>query len=993
MRKRIVMSTLFLSVVVSGATTLGGLHAVTRQLPATGQGSVAQASEVIRQLIKAGRYGEAETASRSLLARVEASSGHDSLEKADILDLLVESLWQVGRFANPDGRRLAEQAVALKEGFGAPERSLAKSLFHLSVWYSISGNHAAAKPQFERTLAMRERSLGPNDPDVAFTLNVFGTSRTNAGDYREARRLLERGLAIRQTVLGPDHLDVAGSLNNLAVLADRIGNWGEGRSVIERALAIWEKELPPGHPRIGLGVSNLAVANAALGDHARARPLFERGLAIQEKVGPDNPQVALTLRNLAGSLMALGRYAESQPHFERSLAIFEKTYGPDHRDVGLGMLALGESLRTTGNDARASELFERGTAALERVLGPDHPDVALGQFRLATLLAEMGAAGLAGDMAIRAEHITREHVRLTASTLPEREALQYASQKPDALHLALTLAADGLDTSPLLRRNAFDALVRSRALVLDEMATRHRTVALAKDPDLSRLAAELTAAREELARRVVRGPGAEPPERYKSLVLNAREQKDRAERSLAEKSLAFRNEQVRNRATLDDVRSAIPSDGALVAFVRYRSYRLAANALGEKRRGWVPAFLALVLRNGEVDPALVPLGPADTIDALVVRWREQVAQEALAPGRSSRRTEVTYRLAATELRQKVWDPVAAHLQGVKTVFLVPDWSLHLVNFAALPLGQTNYLIEKGPVMHYLSAERDLVTTASDHANGGLLALGSPAFDDRGAFAALKPDAGGGTPQTAGETFRGNRSTCEPFESARFAPLPASAREAQEIAALWKKKSEGVRHLSGSAATESAFKRDATGKRVLHVATHGFFLDDRCGSAVEASRPDTPAGPPAAVTRENPMLLSGLVLAGANHRGAAGDGEEDGILTAEEISAMDLKGVDWAVLSACDTGIGAVRAGEGVFGLRRAFQVAGVRTIIMSLWAVEDQSARRWMTTLYEARFVKGLNTVQAVHQTGRSILTDRRGKGQSTHPFYWAGFVAAGDWR
>ena len=142
-----------------------------------------------------------------------------------------------------------------------------------------------------------------------------------------------------------------------------------------------------------------------------------------------------------------------------------------------------------------------------------------------------------------------------------------------------------------------------------------------------------------------------------------------------------------------------------------------------------------------------------------------------------------------------------------------------------------------------------------------------------------------------------------------------------------------------------------------------------------------------------MLLSGLVLAGANHRQAAGEGEEDGILTAEEIAAMDLNGVEWAVLSACDTGSGPVRAGEGVFGLRRAFQVAGVRTIIMSLWAVEDQSARRWMTALYEARFEKGRNTAQAVRQASARMLDERRAKGQSTHPFYWAGFVAAGDWR
>jgi CHAT domain-containing protein len=324
-----------------------------------------------------------------------------------------------------------------------------------------------------------------------------------------------------------------------------------------------------------------------------------------------------------------------------------------------------------------------------------------------------------------------------------------------------------------------------------------------------------------------------------------------------------------------------------------------------------------------------------------------------------------------------------------------------VNFAALPVGETRYLIETGPLIHYLSAERDLVRTATENANGSLLALGSPAFDDTRAFGALTPEAGVGA-RPAGQVFRGNRPDCATFESMRFAPLPDSAREAQEIVALWKKASAkpnapqsagSVRYLNGPAATEGAFKREAPGKRVLHLATHGFFLDGRCASMLEARGEQTPAALAADVTEENPMLLSGLVLAGANHRQAAGKDEEDGVVTAEEIAAMDLNSVEWAVLSACDTGAGPVKAGEGVFGLRRAFQVAGARTIIMSLWAVEDQSARRWMTALYEARFAKGLNTAQAVHQASVRMLNERRAKGQSTHPFYWAGFVAAGDWR
>ena len=136
-----------------------------------------------------------------------------------------------------------------------------------------------------------------------------------------------------------------------------------------------------------------------------------------------------------------------------------------------------------------------------------------------------------------------------------------------------------------------------------------------------------------------------------------------------------------------------------------------------------------------------------------------------------------------------------------------------------------------------------------------------------------------------------------------------------------------------------------------------------------------------------------MLAGANHRSAAGEGEDDGILTAEEIGSLDLSGVEWAVLSACDTGVGEIRAGEGVFGLRRAFQVAGTRTLIMSLWSVDDESTRSWMKALYEGRLKSHLDTAEAVHQATLTVLKQRRDAGLSTNPFYWAAFVAAGDWR
>jgi CHAT domain-containing protein len=134
------------------------------------------------------------------------------------------------------------------------------------------------------------------------------------------------------------------------------------------------------------------------------------------------------------------------------------------------------------------------------------------------------------------------------------------------------------------------------------------------------------------------------------------------------------------------------------------------------------------------------------------------------------------------------------------------------------------------------------------------------------------------------------------------------------------------------------------------------------------------------------------MAGANRRAAAGPEEDDGILTAEEVASLNLEGTEWAVLSACDTGLGEFKAGEGVLGLRRAFQIAGARTVIMSLWSVDDQATRVWMRALYDGRLNKRLNTADAVREASLAVLRARRSSGLSTHPFYWAAFVAAGDW-
>ena len=341
---------------------------------------------------------------------------------------------------------------------------------------------------------------------------------------------------------------------------------------------------------------------------------------------------------------------------------------------------------------------------------------------------------------------------------------------------------------------------------------------------------------------------------------------------------------------------------------------------------------------------MVSLGDAAAIDDLVEEWRRE-GFAGLGAGGPSAASERKLRQLGTQVRLRLWEPLAPHLAGAERVFIVPDGSVNLIPLSALPVGSTSYLVDAGPTIHYVSTERDLVVPAALSVVGhGLLALGAPSFANPSPFVAPDSRATSGANRVS-VPFRGTISECPSFQTMDFGLLPATGKEATYVAGLWKEfgpvasdASVGPKGTLGRAADERSFKQLSPGNRVLHLATHGFFLGD-CASVLDNTRSvggfvprkkpttasqkkalaTTASAPNPRATGENPLLLSGLALAGANRRAAATANEDDGILTAEEVASLDLSGVEWAVLSACDTGRGEIRAGEGVFGLRRAFQ--------------------------------------------------------------------------
>jgi CHAT domain-containing protein/tetratricopeptide (TPR) repeat protein len=867
---------------------------------------------------------------------------------------------------------------------GPTHPAIAEFLRRLGFGAFSAGNLADARRLRERAFRIGEMTLAPCDPAVTRLMNSLAESFRYDGEFFDARRLYGQALSTIEKCLGKHHSEYATYIFNDAAVAREIGDLAEADALLERALQIWTDVLGPNHAYVARGLDALAEVAALRGQLERSRGLYERALAIlRRELGPSHPQVAWMLTNLARTQADQGNTSLAIRYVDQAVAIFRRSGSSDEPDHVARVLELRGTLQMRlGDLTRARASLAEALAERERIFGRAHPLAAGTRATLAFVDLARGHTDTALTAALDAEQIGRDHLRFTVRYLPERQAMAYAAKRPRGRDLALSITASAVpaDTS-----RVFDSVIRSRGVVLDELAAR-RLASYSANPQGGAVNAAAIAARQRFANLVVRSLQEPVP---KAILDDARKQKEDAERVLAERTSEGRAELATATSGVEDVKRALPRGSVLVSFVRFERTTPTRTAPSMAQVA-VPHYGAFVVKPGVGRAVFVPLGPASVLEPLVTAWRKVATGEGISPWMAKDRAEALYRSAADRLRATMWDPVETEVGRARQVFVVPDGMLNLVNIGALSDREGRYLAERDAVVHYISTERDVVVFAADATSrdlksrgGSLLAVGNPAFDDLG-----NPPARS-QPST-------RRSGCDAAGPPRFGNLPGSLGEVTEISRIWPASGSSlVTVLSGSTASETAVKKALTGRRVVHFATHGFFLGDACaGESASPTRGTSMAAVRFAEEgRENPLLLTGLALAGANRRSAARLDEDDGILTGEEVASLNLNGVEWAVLSACDTGLGEIRAGEGVFGLRRAFQVAGARTVIMSLWSVDDQATRAWMRALYDARFRRGLSTADAVHTASVTVLRDRRAKGQSTLPFYWAAFVAAGDWR
>ncbi|MCI0423250.1 MAG: CHAT domain-containing protein, partial [Acidobacteria bacterium] len=733
----------------------------------------------------------------------------------------------------------------------------------------------------------------------------------------------------------------------------------------QRALAIWEKALGPEHPTFAISLGNLADLYREKEDFTKAESMYQRALAVQEKaLGPGHPDYAKSLNHLAILYSKKGELAKAEPLYQRALDIREKTLGPEHPDTAYSLNSIAFNLyRAKGDYAKAESLYQRAMATWEKVMGPEHPFVVQSLNNLARLYAAKGDGTQAVAFQLRASAVSERNLVLNLATGSEREKMAYlatlSAQADETISLHVRaapndLTARGLAATTILQRKGrvLDAMTDSLAALRRRFEAQDREL-LDQFKDIS----------SQLARLVLKGPQRTTPAEHQKRIKDLEDEKEKLEAQISRRSDEFRAQS--QPVTLTAVQAALPPGAALIEFAAYRPFNPKAAKDAEAYRA--PHYVAYIVRQqGEIQ--WKELGEARFIDEAIAALRQAL--------RDPKRRDVKELARAVDAQ--VMQPVRALLGETTQLLISPDGALNLIPFAALVDEQGRHLVERYS-FSYLTSGRDLLRLqVARESQSKPLVVADPAFGEP-ELAQLTQNAAPKRKPSARARTRQRVTTGTDLSSVYFTSLGGTAVEAQAIKSLFPEAAV----LTKGLATEASLKQ-AVAPRILHIATHGFFLEDQ-RVKIEAARGDGDVrGLSANVKIENPLLRSGLALAGANlHKGS----DEDGILTALEASGLNLWGTKLVVLSACDTGVGEVKTGEGVYGLRRALVLAGTEAQVMSLWPVSDYVTLELMTAYY-----RGLKQGQGRGKALRQVQLQMLRRPGWQHPFYWASFIQSGEW-
>ena len=760
-----------------------------------------------RQLSGAGKYTEALPLAEKALELRERVSGAEHPDLVYPLLNLASINYFKGDYAK--GEALCLRGLMIAEKALGPEHLLvARVLHNFALFYSAKGDETRAESSYQRAIVIQEKILGPDHPLVTSSLVMLATVYRKKGDFVRAEPLLQRGLAAQEKTLGEEHNNFAGTLNTLAGLYREKGDYAQAEPLYQRSVAIRERT---NHPYLASALNNLANLYRDMGDYDRAEPLYERSISIKEKlVGPNHPDVANSRGSLAFIYYARGDYAKAETLYLSTLPIVEKALGLNNLEVGWQLSYLGDVYFATNDYAKAEPLYHRAIAVFETTCGTDYYHIADILVNLAKISAVEGRYAQAIAYQTRANAIIEHNLALNLAVGSERQKLAYITKLPEQMNQTISLHVRFASNDLTARELAATALLQHKGRVQDSLSNSLASLRSRFSSEDQAVLDQLNNITSQLARLALNGPQGTSLSEHQRKIRILEQQREKLEGEISSRSAGFyaRSQPV----TLAAIRSVIPHDAALIELAVYRPFDAkakGAQAYGELR------YIAYVMRKqGEVQSK--ELGEAKAIDKAIDDLREAL--------RDPKRRDAQQLARAVD--EKIMQPIRRLLGDATHLLISPDGELNLIPFEALVDEQNRYLVERFSCT-YLTSGRDLLRlqVARDSKSAPVV-LANPLFGEPDLIAMAKPN--------------GSKSHPAPFDTKRqhgakrqsvisgsdlsevyFASLGGTAAEAQAIKSLFSDASV----LTGTHATESALRR-LSAPRMIHIATHGFFLESR-----------------------------------------------------------------------------------------------------------------------------------------------------------------------
>lgn len=888
------------------------------------------------ELEKAKSYFE------EILPEFKSQKESAGLHYASFLGVYSVYLQENGSFL--EAENALNEAIAIKKKLlGEQSESYLSSYESLGRLYLTKGKYSTAKTVFEEVLNAKRTSEHISRASLANTLNNLGVVNKFIGEYSASEQFLREAMDLYLETFGSDHVFSANAANELGLLYLKMGNLRAAEPRFQEALRTFGKTYTKNHVEYASVLENLAALYSMQGKYEQSRKVLEEVLEIDKIVlGSNHPLYAKTLHNLASTLEELEEYEQASRYYEESIRIYQKVFGTDHPSFANTLYNVAVLEQEIGNYEGAKAHYQQVIDIRKKVLNESHPDLAYSVFGLASVKQKLEDwEGAREDY----EFVIQSYLNSINSYFPslseEEKSAFYAKIKPvfEAYQdFAIEYVVHERGSQELMNKSLgslYDLQLSTKALLLNATNKVRNRILSSGDQSLINKYNEWVSLKEDLVKALNMSNADLKKNKINLAQLQATS--NDAEKELSKISVSFASEYEKKMVTWRDIQSRLGHEEAAMEILRIK----------KNTKNDSIYYAGLIVKSAALSPELVIVRDGANMESKFFKQYKNL---------------VIYKLENKRSYGQFWQEIDKHLEGISRLYLSSDGVYNKININTLyDPEEGTYTFDKYSI-HLLSNTRELVDRQKEH---------DAATTKKATIFGYPDYEMGGVAQVTEEAI-------ERGFSEGISELPGTLEEINNISATLDQNGWAYDKFQRDQASEQNIK-NINNPVLLHVATHGFFMPDKAVTA------DPNAGLQSREAKFNPLFRSGLLLAGASktfkHEKLPGD--EDGILTAYEAMNLNLDQTELVVMSACETGLGEVKNGEGVYGLQRAFIVAGAENLIMSLWKVNDETTQKLMSRFY-SNWIGGLSKQQAFHDAIESL------KKEYSEPYYWGAFVMLG---